>query len=170
MALCGAVICLFLPLYLLGIWGRDILCSGILFYKTRVRNSMFILFLTCLQHFPLRNSQSSGVSCGIVCVHQVAELLYLSSFASMWVLGITSLLIITKGDAMVFIILCCAVNLIQNPRTLGIALYWTTSPILVLPSLKMLGMRNLSYERNCWCVSFAIPSATANLDLFLKLH
>lgn len=151
-----------MPLYLLGSQGRNILRSGILFYKTRVRNSIFILFLTCLQ--------ASDVSCNIVCVHQVAELLYLNvPFASMWVLGIMSLIII-KGDAMVFIILYCAGNWTQNLMYTRHSTLFSNISNPLLHSLKMFGMLTWSYERSCWHVSFAVPAATANLDRIFKLH
>lgn len=91
---------------------------GFCFIRSEYEIAWFIWLVSscpCLPPpFTLKDSQASSVSCNIVCVHQVAELLYLNvPFASVWVLGITSLIII-KGDVMVFIILHCAGNWTQN--------------------------------------------------------
>lgn len=91
----GAVISCLSMVVFTGGWGMGTHAVGI------VTNSIVILFLTCLLLF-LQDSQGSDVGCSNVFVHQVAELLYVNvPFASMWVLGITSFIII-KGNAMVF--------------------------------------------------------------------
>lgn len=106
----GAVISCLSMVVFTGGWGMGTHAVGI------VTNSIVILFLTCLLLF-LQDSQGSDVGCSNVFVHQVAELLYVNvPFASMWVLGITSFIII-KGNAMVFfffIILHCSGDWTQN--------------------------------------------------------
>lgn len=77
MALYGVVICFVSDIVFTGYPGRDIPCSGILFYKTRLRNSAvrltrIVMSLSTPTFYP------SSVSCNIVCVHQVAELLYVN--------------------------------------------------------------------------------------------
>lgn len=110
---------LFLLLYLLGSQGGIFYAVGFCFIRPDYEIAWFIWLVSpcpCLPPTPftLKDIQVSSVSYNIVCVHQVAELLYLNvPFASVWVLGITSLIII-KGDAMVFIILHCTGNWTQN--------------------------------------------------------